>query len=142
MAPRKLSAIGEGDQGDARFVAELARFRRRLDGDLRYFLRRWRRVDGRIGDEDGASPRHQHREPEHRMPFRRRQDAGDLVEGRVIIAGQAGDHRLDIAEGDHAGGKDVAVLVDHALAVPEQGALALHAIVQEVCVARGFGADA
>ena len=46
-----------------------------------------------------------------------------------------------MAAGDHARGKDVALLVDHALAVAVQGARALQALVQELGVGLGGGAQ-
>ncbi len=46
------------------------------------------------------------------------------------IAGDAGDHRVGVAERDHAGGEMIAVLVDQPLAVAHQVALALQPLVK------------
>ena len=49
-----------------------------------------------------------------------------------VVARDAGHHGVGVAERHHAGGEDVAVLVDQALAVAEQEALALQALVEKV----------
>ena len=49
--------------------------------------------------------------------------AAHIVEGDREIAGEAGHHRIGIAERQHAGGEHVAVVVDQALAVAEQKAM-------------------
>ena len=55
----------------------------------------------------------------------------DILEAYGGRAGQAGDHRVGVADRDHAGGEDVAVLVDQALAVALQEAAALQALVED-----------
>src|SRR3546814_10209704 len=62
----------------------------------------------------------------------RSDDPGDLVEADGEAAGEAGHHRVRVALPDHAGGEDVAVLVDHALDVAPEGALPLEPLVEEV----------
>ena len=58
----------------------------------------------------------------------------------MVVARQPRDHGVGVALGDHARGENVAVLVDHALAVAEQLAFALHALVHGVDVTlRRFG---
>ena len=72
-------------------------------------------------------------------------DAADVVERGRIVARHAGDHRVGIAQRHHAGGEMVAVVVDQALAVAEQVALALQALVEIVGIggvaARQAGVD-
>ena len=63
----------------------------------------------------------------------------DVVQADRGGAGEPGHHRVGVAGRDHAGGEDVAVLVDHALAVAVQEAAALQAVVQEFHV---FGVGA
>ena len=46
--------------------------------------------------------------------------AADVVERDRVVAGDAGDHGVGVAQRHHAGGEMVAVLVDQALAVAEQ----------------------
>ena len=57
-----------------------------------------------------------------------------IVERDGEVAGEACHHRIGIAHGDHAGCKDVAILIDHALTVTQQEAIALKAFIKEVRV--------
>ena len=73
---------------------------------------------------------------EHDAARGRVDGVADVVEADRGRAGHAGDHRIGIAHRHHAGGEDVAVLVDQALAVAEQEAVALQAAIQEVGIVR------
>src|SRR3546814_8371693 len=81
------------------------------------------------------------RQPEQDVVGPRIDDPGDLVEADGEAAGEAGHHRVRVALPDHAGGEDVAVLVDHALDVAPEGALPLEPLVEEVDVALVVGAE-
>ena len=59
-------------------------------------------------------------------------DAPDVVERGRIVARDAGDHRVGVAQRHHAGGEMVAVVVDQPLGVAEEVALALQPLVEEV----------
>src|SRR5262245_64868933 len=62
--------------------------------------------------------------------------AADIVQRHREIARNAGDHGIGVAERDHAGGKMVAVLVDEALDVALEKALALESLVEESGISR------
>ena len=102
------------------------------DADVRQFLRVGAEVHQRVGDEDGvaAVPEHEG-QAEGDGAGGGIDDVADIGEADGGGAGEAGDHGIRVAGGDHAGGKHVAVLVDHALAVSGQVALALEAGVEE-----------
>ena len=57
-------------------------------------------------------------------------DPQHVLEHVAVVAGEAGDHGVGVAARHHAGAEDVAVLVDQALAVAEQQAVALLAVVE------------
>ena len=90
-----------------------------------------------ISDEHRAPAAQQERQPEDFLVHRRRDDPGDLLQGHVVVAGQAGDHGVGVAHRNHAGGEDVAFAVDQTLAIAEQHAVALQLGIQEVHVLAG-----
>src|SRR5690606_7064139 len=67
--------------------------------------------------------------------------AGNIFVRDIKGAGQAGNQGVRVTTGNHAAGKDVAVLVHHAHAVAEQLSLALEAVVKEFRVAFAVIAD-
>ena len=75
-----------------------------------------------------------HGQPENAIAGPGIDDAQHVLEGAVVGAGQAGDHRVGVAVRHHAGGEHVAALVDQALAVAEQQPHALLAPIEELGV--------
>src|SRR6266481_990986 len=59
------------------------------------------------------------------------ENAGDLIEARGKASREAGHHRVGIPFGHHAGGEDIAVLVDHALAIAIERTLALQSAIKK-----------
>ena len=116
---------GEGQEGDARLVPQAPRRGGRLDRDVGQ-RRRVRAVRGSAVSATKTVP--ETRASIRVSPNRRPPGAGSMTRGDVlqrdrIAAGDAGDHGIGIAQRHHAGGEDIAVLVDQALAVAEQEAL-------------------
>ena len=86
--------------------------------------------DRGVGDQHGAPARQHQRQADHAMAGLGIDDAAHVLQRHGKVARDAGDHGVGVAERHHAGGEVVAVLVDQALAVAEQVALALQALVE------------
>ena len=86
--------------------------------------------DRGVGDQHGAAARQHQRDAHDAMAGLRIDAAPHVLERDREIAGDAGDHGVGVAERDHAGGEMIAVLVDQALAVALQVAVALQPLVE------------
>src|SRR6266511_2527050 len=86
--------------------------------------------DRSVGDEHRASAREHQRDADHPMAGLGIDAMLHLGERDREVAGDPRHHGVDVAERHHAGGEVVAVLVDQALAVADQIALPLQALVQ------------
>ena len=121
---------GVGEHGDARVHAEALRHARGLLGDVG-------ELPGvrHVGD---AHVRHQHRAPadqrdrhaDHAAFGLGVEHQAHVVVGGVPVARDARHHAVGVAHGHHAGAVNIAVVVDQALAVAQQVALALQARVE------------
>ena len=87
-----------------------------------------------VADEDRPAARHDHRGGKEGLALAWRDDLRDMVEARLEGAGDAGDHGVGMALQHHAGTEDVAIEIDHALAVAAKRAAALQFLVEEVDV--------
>ena len=126
----------EGEHRDLRLIAEPAGDAGRLDRDLRQFLRRRHLGDRGVGDEHGAPARDRDRDADQAMARPVVDDAADLFQSDRVVAGDAGHHRVGVAERHHGGGEMVAVLVDQALAVAEEIAVPLQPLVEILRIGR------
>jgi hypothetical protein len=100
---------------------------RHLLGDDGELFGRRRLVDRGVGEEHRALPRHDDRVADRHL-------AGFDVDHALHVAvalgeapRDAGHHAVGVARRHHAGAEDVAALVDHALHVAVQEAVALQA---------------
>ena len=121
----------ERQQRDARFVAEPARDAGGLDRDVGQNLGTGHLGHRGIGDQHGVPAGEHQRHAHHAMARLGIDAAADIVERHREIARDAGHHRIGIAERDHAGGEMIAVLVDQALDVALEKALALEPLVKK-----------
>ncbi len=87
-------------------------------------------VDNGVGDQYGAAARQHQRDAHDPMPGLGIDAAPHVLERHGEIARDAGDHGIGVAERDHAGGEMIAVLVDQALTVALQEAVALQPFVE------------
>ena len=111
MRPARLAKIRVGQQGDARFVAELAGVLRSFDGNVRELLGGRHLVDPRIRDKQ-RTIRCDNERNTHQALIRQRIDhAADFIEGDAKDPCDAGDHGVGIAVRDHARAEDIAVLI-------------------------------
>ncbi len=93
--------------------------------------------DGGVSYEERAALRAARpTSPSTRSPRTRIDDAANVVEGGGVIARDASNHRIGVAERDHAGAENVAVQIDEALRVALQHAEALLALVEKIGVRR------
>ena len=115
---------------------------RGLDRDVGELAGLGQLVHRGIRDEDRAAAGDHEREAEQALAGLGVDHAADVAQHAHVVAREAGDHGIGVALGDHAGAEDVAVLVDQALAVAEQQALALAAAVEELGVGAVPGAEA
>ena len=123
---------GEGQHPDAWLIAKPTRSPCRLDGDLGQLLRRWHLGDGGVRHQHGAPARQHDRQANQPVARLFINDAADIFECNRIVPRHAGDHGVRIAQLDHGGGKMVAVLVDHPLAITEQVAMPLQALIEKL----------
>src|SRR5260221_212408 len=79
----------------------------------------------RIGHRDPPPAGEDHRDADDAMAGLRVDHPADVVEDDGIVAADAGDHRVGVAERHHARAEMVAVGVDEPLHVAEQVALPL-----------------
>ena len=93
------------------------RFGCRLYRDIGELGRARHLVDESVGEQNRAFAREQHGEAKQHRARLDRDDPRNLVERVEGVAGDPRHHRVGIAAGDHAGGKNVAVLVNQPLAV-------------------------
>ena len=127
---RRMAEGRERQQREARLVAEPARDAGRLDRDLGEVLGVRHFGDGGVGDQHGAAARQHQRHAHHAMAGLGVDAAAHVLERDREVARDAGHHGVGVAERHHAGGEMVAVLVDQALAVALQEALALQPLVE------------
>ena len=130
-----------GKHRDARLVAHAAREAGGLLGDVGELLGVRHVVHGGVGDEHRAAAAERDRHADDAVAGLGVDDAADVVERGRIVAGDAGDHRVGVAQRHHAGGEMVAVVVDQPLAVAEEIALALQALVEDSRHRRRCGCD-
>ncbi len=129
-----------GEHGDARLVAEAAGKAGSLFRDIGQFLRGRHVVHGGVGDEHGAPAAERERGADHPVAGLGVDAAAHVLQRGGVVAREARHHRVRIAERHHAGGEMVAVVVDQALGVAVEEALALQAGIEIVdigVVARG-----
>ena len=89
-------------------------------------------VHTRVDDEQGVRAGDDDGEAEDLLTGTSVEHPAHVAEARIEAARQPGDHGIGLAGGDHAGGEDVAVLIDHPLAIAERLALALQPCVKKV----------
>ena len=88
--------------------------------------------DRGIRDEDRATARQHQRNADQAVARLVVDHALDLFQRDRKIAGYSGHHGVGVARRDHGGGIMVAVVVDDALAIPHQEALALQALIEHL----------
>ena len=126
----------EGGARHARYITHAARHARSFDCDIgklgcgRHFM------DGGIGDKHGAPTAERDGNTNHTMTRLGIDDAAHVVETCRIIAGHARHHAIGIAQRHHACRKMIAVIVDEAVAIARQVALALQLLIEIVGVGR------
>ena len=125
---------GKCEQRQPRLVAEPACDAGGLDGDLGDLVRLRHLGDRGVGYQHRTSTRHHNGHADHAMARLRIDHVPDIFECDREISRHAGHHGVGITKRDHAGREMVAVLIDHALAVAHQVAVALQSLVQEIDV--------
>ena len=111
---------GEGEQRQARLVAEPARDARRLDRDFGDLLGGGHFGDRGVGDQHGAAAREHERNADQPMAGLGIDAVAHVVQRDREVARHAGHHGVGVAQRDHAGGEMIAVLIDQPLAVADR----------------------
>ena len=128
--------VGERHEGDARVMTHGAGIADHLLGDSGKLLGRGRLVDRGVGQEHRAVARHHDRIAHRHLAGLLVDHALDVAVAFGEAARDAGHHAVGVAHRHHAGAEHVAALVDHALHVAAQVAVALQALVDHVGVGR------
>ena len=131
---RRMAEGGKSQQRHARLIAQPPRDARRLDGNLGNLFRIGQLRYRRVGDNNRAAARQHQRHADHAMAGLGVNDAAHFLKADREIAGDAGDHRVGVANRHHGRAKAVAVLVYQALAVAVEKALALQPLVEKLRV--------
>ena len=96
---------------------------------------------GKLGHRDiaydqGTAAAHSGRDADRAATGHRIEDQFDIIHDHIRVACDAGDHAVGMTHFQHAGRKHVAIIIDPALHVAAQIALALQAFVQIVGIFR------
>ncbi len=146
MHPHRLLhlAIAEGREGQERDPGREAHApgkARGLDRDVGQLLAVGQLVHLGIGDEQRAAARQHHGRTHQPLAALLVDHPADVVERGHVVAGEARDHGVGIAQRHHAGAEHVAVEIDQALAVAEQEAAPLVAAIEQLGVGAVAGRD-
>src|SRR5215475_11620726 len=134
-----MTECREGEKREPRFVAEPPRNAGGFDRDVGNFLRVGHLGDSRVGYQYRAPSCHDHRYPDHAVSRLGVDHVADVLKRDGEIARYACDHRISVAQRDHAGSEMVAVLINQPLTIAHQIAAPLQTLIEiiDVCGVAG-----